>query len=364
MKKYFLISIFLIFQTFFSFANDKNSQNPIQAYRKALNYYENNDYGKALKYSEDAILYKKQKIETELEILETSLSSKAVKSAGDNINQILIILKERNEINTINIINHYLKIKGDDFFDNSISKMLEYLQGTKVYPEAQKLIGDIYKLEGEYDFAETYYQMALKNKEYLDIPNEKYDILYMLSDISRLKGDENQMEIRLLNILTDDKIYNDNAIKSAIWDTLKTNKKSTVEKLFTLYRADSFFSLSAYSNLSEYYHEKGEIDKTLLFSTLFAITSFTKIYETLKLRNFDYEYQNLETFFQEASFYPDIVKWGAENNIWKSFNILARYANEYGYNVFAQELLKILAQYSPERYWQQEAVLQLEKLEN
>lgn len=364
MKKKFTISFFLFFLTIFSFADDKNSQNPIYAYREALNYYENNDYGKALKYSEDAILYKKQKIESEVEILKSSLSSKAVKSAGDNINQILIILNERNEIKTINIINHYLEIKGTDFFDNSISKMLEYILGTKVYPEAQKLIGDIYKLEGEYDFAETYYQMALENKNYLDVPDEKYDILYMLSDISRLKGDENQMEIRLLNILTDDKIYNDNALKSAILDTIKTNKTSTVEKLFTLYRADNFFSLLAYNNLSEYYHEKGEKNKTLLFSTLFAVTSFTKIYETLKLRNFDYNYENLETFFQEASFYPDIVKWGSENNIWKSFNLLARYTNEYGYNIFAQELLKILAQYSPERYWQQEAVLQLEKLES
>lgn len=363
MKKNLSILIFIFFSTILFAVSNNTIPDAVQTYRLALNYYENGDYGKSLRYCEDAILYKKQKVEQELDVLKQSLSSKQVRRVGDDINQILVVLNERNEKDSIKIINFYIKKKGSDFFENSISKMLSYIQGIKVFPEAQKLIGDIYKLEGEYDFAEEYYKMALENKNVLDVSDEQYEILYMLADISRLENDENLMEIRLLNILVDDKIYNDNGFKSAILETVKTNNSSTVEKLFTLYRANNFYSLRAYKELAEYYHDKNENEKALLFATLFTITSFTKIYDTIKLRNFDYSYENLGTFFQEASFYSDIVEWGSKNYAWESFYVLAKYANEYGYTTFAKELLKILAQFSPERYWQQEAVLQLEKFE-
>jgi len=358
-------TLILMLSTLSVFALPKKPavENPDVAYRKAVNAYDNQDYGKALKYAEDSILYKKQKVNSEVELLKNTLAPKKVRDAGDSIENILKVLEERNEKDAIKIINTYLKIKGNAFFDNSMAAMLEYIQGTEVFPEAQKLIGDIYKLEGEYEFAEEYYKMALKNKDVLDIPDEKYEILYMLADISRLQNNNAQMETRLLNILTEDNSFRDITLQKAIVRTIKQNKTDSVEKLFTLYRADSYYSLKAYNELTEYYYKLGEKDKTLTFAALFAITSFSKIYETIKIRNFDYEYEDLATFLQEASFYNDIVKWGSENYVWKSFNILARYTNEYGYSVFAKELLKVLVQYSPERYWQQEAVIELQKID-
>lgn len=364
MKRFFTV-LLITFCGMSLFAVPKKpvTYNAEMTYRKALSAYDNQDYGKALKYAEDAILYKKQKVETELDLLNNTLSPKQVQKAGDNIEKVLAVLEERNEKESIKIINNYVKIKGMDYFEESISKLLEYIKGTEVYPEAQKLIGDIYKLEGEYEFAEEYYKMALKNEDFLDIPDEKYEILYMLADISRLQNDSEQMEIRLLNVLTEDNSFKDVTLQKAILRTLKQNKKESVEKLFTLYRADNYYSLKAYNELTEYYYKKGEQDKSLTFACLFAITSFSKIYETIQLRNFDYEYEDLGTFLQEASYYNDIVQWGSENYVWKSFNILARYANEYGYTTFAKELLKVLVQYSPERYWQQEAVLELQKID-
>lgn len=359
------ITIFCLMFTAVLFAAPKKPAviNPEMAYRKAVTAFDSGDYGKALKYSEDAILYKKQKVENELELLKNTLSPKQVQAAGDDIEKVLYVLNERNEKESIKIINNYLKIKGLEYFESSIQNLLNYIASTKVYPEAQKLIGDVYKLEGEYAYAEEYYRMALDNKDILDVPDEKYEILYMLSDISRLKNDNEQLEVRLLNILTEDKSFKDQTLQRAILRTVKQDKKDSVEKLFTLYRANSYYSLKAYNELTEYYYKQGEQDKALTFAALFAITSFSKIYETIELRNFAFEYENLGTFLQEASFYNDIVKWGSDNYVWKSFNILARYANEYGYTTFAKELLKVLVQYSPERYWQQEAVLELQKID-
>ncbi len=207
MKKTVLICIISALSIFVNlFAAEKNttSDESIIAYRNAIEAMDAQDYSKALKYSEDAILYRRQRIEKQIVILKNSLSAKRVQAAGDHFDAVLAVLEKRGEEETSKIINLYLKKKGKDYFEDSINNLLVYLENSKAYPEAHKLIGDIYKMEGEYQFAEEYYLMALNKAEVLDIPDEKYDILYMLADISRLQKDYNKMEVRLLNILAED----------------------------------------------------------------------------------------------------------------------------------------------------------------
>ena len=206
--------------------------------------------------------------------------------------------------------------------------------------------------------------MALNMSDVLDIPDEKYEILYMLADISRLEGDLPKMETRLLNILTEDKNFKDAGLKRAMKGTISSNKKDSMSKFFNLYRADSYYCINAYNQLADYYHNQDKLDKALEFASLAAITSFTRIVDILYSRNAVYEYENLEGFMQEASFYDDVVEWGSRNSAWKSFNILAGYSTEAGYKTFSTELLRVIARYTPETYWQRDAVLQLENMSN
>ena len=365
MKK--TVLFFILCASFFSlFAAEKKSNldESVEAYRKAIEAMDANDYGKALKYSEDAILYRRQRIENQINKLKNSLSAKRVRAAGDHFEPVLAVLDNRKEYETASIINYYIKKKGSDYFEDSISNLLSYLENSKDFPEAHKIIGDIYKLEGEYTFAEEYYSMALQKADVLDIPDEKYEILYMLADISRLKGDFPQMEIRLLNILAEDKNYRDAALKRSMIGTISSNKKDSMAKFFNLYRADSYNCINAYNQLAEYYHKEQRNDKALEFASLAAITGFSRIIEILYSRNSVYEYENLEGFMQEASFYDDVIEWASRNSAWKSFNILAAYATEAGYKNFSAALLRVIARYTPEVYWQRDAVLQLENLGN
>lgn len=359
MKKKILISWLLILNTLIFSQNLKNKQNEnyVSLYRNAVFYFEHNDYGKALTFAEDAITYKKAKSDYEIKVLNNSLSAKSVKNAGDSIVNILKVLERRDEKESIGIITNYLKIKGESFFENSIGKMLEFIHRNSEYPEAQFLIGQIYKLEGEYNIAETYYSMALNNKEVLDIPDFKYEILYSLSEISLLEKNYDKYETRLLNVLVDDKFVSDENLKRAMLNTIAN---SSVERFFTLYRASDFISIKAYNNLTEYYYEKGFLDKALYYCTLSVITSFTKINEVMLSRNSEYEYSNLVSFFDEVNANSDIVKWGTDNDVWKSFNMLAKISKESGYLNFSQTLLRILVKHSPQEYWQKESVLQLE----
>lgn len=361
MKKIVLL-ILLSCISFTLIAADSKSKNDesIAAYRSAIEAMDAQDYAKALKYSEEAILYRRQRIENQITILKNSLSAKRVRDAGQHFDQILSVLDKRGEYETASIINYYIKKKGVDYFNDSITNLLEYMENSKDYPEAHKIIGDIYKLEGEYKFAEDYYLMALDKSEVLDIPDEKYEILYMLADISRLQKDYNKMEVRLLNILAEDSNYRDAALLRSMTETIKNNKEDSMEKFFKLYRANSYVSLNAYSQLARYYYDNEQMDRALQFACLAVITGFSRIDEVLQSRDSSYEYETLGIFLQEASFYSDIVEWGNKNSVWESFNILASYSKQIGSLKFAQDLLRTLARFTPEKYWQRDAVLQLE----
>ena len=367
MKRFLITALTLLFSTYLFAAAPTAAElatESLNSYREALNSFDNMDYGKALKYSEDAILFRKQQLEKEKQTLKDSLSVKRVRDAGDSIYAVLDVLEDRKEKESIRIINTYLKKKGVDYFDNSITKLREYMNSMIHYPEAHKLIGDIYRLEGEYKFAEDYYLLALNNVDVLDVPDEKYEILYMLAEISRLENDLPKMEVRLLNILADDSSYKDRALNQAMLHTIRTNKSDSMEKLFTLYRAESFYSMEAYSKLADYYYSQGLSEKSLQFTALSVICGFSKISEVIESRNSNYEYTNLVNFFQEFMFYPDIVEWGSKKMLWKNFNFLAKLAYEEGDVTFARSLLVVLAQWSPEKYWQKEAVLLLGEIKN
>ncbi len=361
MKKSFV----LLFFTFFAlnvFSVDLINEDSVQSYRDAKSFFLNKEYGKALDKCEEAITFRKENVLEEVSIITEALKPKQVQRAGDDLSAVLKVLNERNEKRPISVINKYIKLKGEDYFENSISKLISHIQQKEHYPEVYKLIGDIYKLEGEYKFAEEYYKKALDNSNVLNIPNDRFELLYSLAEISEINEDYKRMEIRLLNILTDDSTYKNKALSKALLNTVVSNKKDCFEKFFELYRGNNYFSLKAYSKLSDYYYSIQDYDKAFNFCALNVITSITKIQEVISSRDITFDFKNIENLLYHVQYYDDIIKWGNDNEIWSSFNLLAKITKELGNIDFTEKLLKVLAQFSPEEYWRKEAVLQLSYL--
>ena len=361
MKKSFV----LLFFPFFAlnvFSVDLINEDSVQSYRDAKSFFLNKEYGKALDKCEEAITFRKENVLEEVSIITEALKPKQVQRAGDDLSAVLKVLNERNEKRPISVINKYIKLKGEDYFENSISKLISHIQQKEHYPEVYKLIGDIYKLEGEYKFAEDYYKKALDNSNVLNIPNDRFELLYSLAEISEINEDYKRMEIRLLNILTDDSTYKNKALSKALLNTVVSNKKDCFEKFFELYRGNNYFSLKAYSKLSDYYYSIQDYDKAFNFCALNVITSITKIQEVISSRDITFEFKNIENLLYHVQYYDDIIKWGNDNEIWSSFNLLAKITKELGNIDFTEKLLKVLAQFSPEEYWRKEAVLQLSYL--
>lgn len=326
-------------------------------YADAIDAFESGNYGRALKLCEDAVLSRKQKMNREINLLKEACQPQEVSRAGDKITEVLPVLLSRDEYEAVKLIENYLNKKGEDFFNNSIKELFLYLESIIVYPEAQKLMGDIYKIEGEYDFAEMYYKEALKNAEVLDIPDERYDILYLLAEISNLKGEKEQREARLLSVLSEDRVFADRALINSMTRCIRQNKKDSVQKLFNLYRADSYYMMKAYSELSEYYLSEKHPEKALEFASLEVITGFTKVLGIIQKRDIGYSYEGLESLLFQCSLYPDLVQWGTENGLWKGFYDLAIISQKNDCYLFADKLIKILAEYLPEEYYRKAAVL-------
>ncbi|MCR5437743.1 MAG: hypothetical protein K6E97_11840 [Treponema sp.] len=355
----------LIFLSIFSlcFAQNKLNDKSNLAYRSAKAYYDTQEYGKCLEYAENAMTYRKQQVESEIQILTRSLSTRQLKSAGDNINKVIDTLKERDEQNCVDIINSYIKKYGINKFNNSIEKLLKFIKEQESFPEAQILIGDVYKIEGEYDLAEQYYFDALKNSEVMDIPDQKYSVLYTLADISSLKNDKEQMEKRLLNITAIADPGRNKLIMKNMIQTIGRNTTEYMNKFFVMYRSYDYYSLEAYCRLADYYLSIEQYEKALGYCALAVITGYSKAYSIIEKRNLAFEYKDIQKFLEEVQNYDDIVFWGSENKVWESFNLLSEISFKIGYDVFARNLLVILSKASPEKYWQQSAVLKLDSLD-
>ena len=358
--KRIIFSSLILFLGMSLFAQHGINSKSLISFRNAQNAFENKEYGKALNYAEEAILYRKEQVTQDYKTIQTSLSSREVKKAGDTIQSIIAVLTERDEYDCIDLINYYNSKKD---FNDSISKVLEYIKGQEQFPEAQKLIGDIYKLEGEYDFAEDYYLKALENAASLDVPDERYEIIYMLADLSRLKHDYDLMEIRLLNIIGKEQNDRNMILARSIKSTVSKNTKDSIEKFFKMYRSNNYYALRAYIELADYYMSINMNEKALNYSSIAVITGFSKIYNIIEKRDIDFVYTDIVSFLDLVPSYPDIVKWGSESDVWKSFNLFCEVCGKCGYDNFSSELLKILAFHSPQKFWQQDAVLKLDKMD-
>ena len=106
MKKslFFIASLLILNFSMFGAIRKEQIGDSRKAYRDAVNAYDIQEYGKALNYAEDALLFRKQQIEYQTEKLNKSLTSHAVSSVGDKLTDVLNILTERKEYETINII--------------------------------------------------------------------------------------------------------------------------------------------------------------------------------------------------------------------------------------------------------------------
>jgi tetratricopeptide (TPR) repeat protein len=331
----------------------ESSQLSWRILEKANVAFDADDYGTALKLADTAKYNRSAEIKWESYVLGRALTPAAVRRAGDSFDAVLTVLRDRDETTAIELISSYQKRFGTAYFDNSIAKMVSWIKSRTVYPEADYLIGRIYRIEGEYDLAASFYEQARLNSAYLDVPDERYDILYAIADLAYDKNDMKSYESSLLLIIASDPSYTDHAYLNALMRTIRSPQRGSVDKFFILFRSDSDYAIKALFQISSFYQLHGKEDDALQCEALGVVHAVTHILATIRERDPLYQYTNIESFLKKTGSYDDIVSWGQENKIWELFVTFADSCNRSGNSSFALQLFTVLSTSLPDPYWKQ-----------
>lgn len=359
MKKIFIFILTLFLSAEVFTATSENFRDFRKLYLEAQIAFDAQDFGQALKLIELAKKMRKERIDWELMTLKNSFKPAEVKYAGDSLVTIKSVLSGKQDYDSIAIIDSYLRFYGAERFADSARTLLAFIETQYPYPEADFMAGRIYRLEGEYAFAHKFYSQAYKDAAMLDVPDEKYDILYALADNARVQKKYEDYEKYLLLAVGLGGDYKNTTLLNAMVNTIKSPRSDCMDKFFTLYRADNFRLLKAYYELAEYYAGAGEKLKTLRTAALCALTGFSKIYSIVQMRNPQFVFTDIRSLLNEAASYSDIVVWGVDNNVWKGFNFFAEECIKNDCPVFAVKLYSVLKDCSPETYWKEEAAMRL-----
>lgn len=360
-KKFFVCLFFFVYSVASFFAVELPLfQGSLRVLEDAQYAYDSRSYGTALKLAEDAKLLRSQEVADYLGILDRALSPIEVRDAGDAISSVISVLKFREVYDAIDLIQYVVELKGVEYFNNSVSKVREYIASKEIIPEAAYLIAKVYQIEGEYDLSVQYYTYAWENSAVLEIPDSKYDILYDLAELSYSFNKLEEAEKALLLIVADDPYYTNKNFVAAVYSSIK--RGYGVDKVFDLYRTDCYRSTSAFFKLADLYQEQGRLEEAFESDLFGILTAFTRINEVLSDRSVVFKYTGLKDLLETAMKNREISDWTVDIGFWHSLYMLGELADtiypenkDFGETIF--ESLSV----APESYWVELADIRLKK---
>ena len=368
MKKHRFVSLFVLFlvvsATHFTVSAQipKRPNSEEHDWRYVLlaqDAYNRNDYGQAMSYLQTAKAIRRQNVAWEIYTLNIALTPNEVQRAGDRISDVIPVLRERDTNEAADILELVIEKKTYEFFKGSISEIMSYIKQSEVYPEADYLLGKVYQIEGEYPLAMKYYNDAWLNRSFLDIPDQRFDILYEMADLALSMNNPVDYEKFLLTIVSEDEVYKNETLKKAMLRTIsvpgKIGNESNVDRFFNMYRANNIRCLKAYYLLAHYYAENGLYEKALHASALGNLTSYSRIIEAMLRKNDAYTFETLQVFFTDIQANSEILEWSENQGFWTGLLDFASIAQKSGSLKFAKELLTVLIKTAPHSLYRNRA---------
>ncbi|UTC63765.1 hypothetical protein E4O00_07400 [Treponema sp. OMZ 788] len=365
LKKIFIIFLIFYFSAvLFSLDTIDEDEKPWHLLEQAKIQIEKGEFGIALHLTNKARDLHKARTEKKYNHMFNSLKPKRVKLEGDNISDVYAILNKREDYDACKILDDIFLTHPPVFFDKSISKLMAWLEKRKAFPETDFLAGKIYFAEGDYEQAMHYYKEAWNARMFLEIPDERFNIIYSLADTSKLLHRYDEQEKYLLLVLTEDPIYGTTNLESdplqAMIKTITSEK--TTEKFFLLYRNKNPIALKAYMDLTDIYLEAGKNRRALATAVLGSIITITNLDEVISKDDYNYEYTEFANLLHRLHRRQDVVLWAEQQNFWRAFMNLADSLLKNGNNEQAFYLYSKLAESIPSIKYAQEALYKKEEI--
>ena len=319
---------------------------------------ERKEFGNALLYVERAVEVHTKEYKENYEYLKNALKPRQVKRAGDDIQEVYKALKERDDYDACKIMDTIFLLRPPVFFDSSVSRFMSYLEEKVAFPEADYITGNIYSIQGEYKQAMFYFERAYSKVHLLEIPDERFSIIYSIADVAGLLGQHDKQEKYLLLVLTEDPTFGSTVLESsklkAMLNTIA--KEKTTDKFFRLYRVNKEIALKAYRDLSKIYLEAGNKKRSLTTSALAASIALTSLSEMLEKADFSYVYSDFKDVLNRTGKNASIRQWAEDKNLWDIFINFADAMEANGYNAQAIDMYHKIAESIPSVDYAQRAM--------
>lgn len=197
------------------------------------------------------------------------------------------------------------------------------IQTARVMPEAELALGDLYFLQGDYLLAERQYLKAWEEQLAFQVPDEKYQALYRLARLYKLKKDFAKYETTLQKIVAAEPLFSDK-LNAFFKDNLKRlyiNKG--FDEAFKLNRMDEGFATEAFAELAWFYYRSYRFEYALDFSLYSVIPILSEAMKEIRANFSGYQYTTLSDFFKQALSITYIKDYLAERNIYSRLYYLA-----------------------------------------
>jgi len=326
--------------------------------------YEEREFGKALLLFGKAREMRKMQVAAQYDYLFAALKPQQVRAAGDLIGDVYRVLEKRQDYEACAILDKIFLTHPPAYFDKSIAALLTWFQKSGVYPECDYHIGKVYELEGELSQSLRFYKNAWETREFLYVPDMRFEIIYSLAQVSGLLKQYDDQEKYLLLILTEDPVYGTTSTESATLRAMihTIKNEQTVEKFFSLYRHHNDIALRAYTELTDIYMRAEEYERAFKTALLGANIAVTYLSDMLKKVDFMYTYSNFSDLLLRIGANNEILQWTETKQIWEVFLQFADLLYRQGFVVQAGDLYYILAQCCPSYTYAQEAAYKLSQL--
>lgn len=328
-------------------------------------FFRNGEYGQALRSFEAAREQRKNKYTRLERDFITLLSVHTVRKLKDDLALIeLYIQKEYRTAAAGALEELYYRVPRERL-DNSASRALTELGRLKEYPEAEYWIGETYRMEGEYGIALRQYIKAYDNRDLLEIPEFGIEILYNIAELHRLRGEDTDMEQKLLEVLKTDASWNAESFARSAMTTSAAN--NGLDRFLVLFRSNNQKMEKAHRLLGFFYYASGRHSRAaehLLFSFLIQNTL---IIDEIKDERYDYRFTGLEALFADIAASTRQTRQKLENYMADSeyHKVLYHLANSMyadGKAARAREIWTFLGEYGSGE-WQGRSLRQLARPE-
>jgi tetratricopeptide (TPR) repeat protein len=227
-------------------------------------------------------------------------------------------------------------------------------------PEAEAGIARIFKEEGDFRLAEMQYKTALSLSKNFYILEDKYTVLYELASIYRIEKKYREFEETLLLVIQDDEEFSADRNQKLNDAMIRVLKEQGIDKLITLYRMKTTFSLSAHVHLGTFYCRSGRYDQSIKHLVYSLLSTLTVIIDEFKISDPDFEFSGLKPLVEDALSHSRLEDYILDHGLYQSIYYLAASLFAEGFQTESKKLWRTLYEIQNSGDWSYRSGNQLE----